>query len=65
MKVRINPIVAEDLMNIKEYIAEDNVRYEEVLEMLNFRGFLRVYEVQCILSWYRKMEDFPKGSKKK
>ncbi len=24
MKLRINPIVAEDLKNIKEYIAEDN-----------------------------------------
>ena len=24
MKLRINPIVAEDLRNIKEYIAEDN-----------------------------------------
>lgn len=24
MKLRINPVVAEDLKNIKEYIAEDN-----------------------------------------
>ncbi len=24
MKLRINPIVAEDMKNIKEYIAEDN-----------------------------------------
>ena len=24
MKLRINPVVAEDLRNIKEYIAEDN-----------------------------------------
>ena len=24
MKLRINPLVAEDLRNIKEYIAEDN-----------------------------------------
>jgi toxin ParE1/3/4 len=24
MKLRINPLVAEDLKNIKEYIAEDN-----------------------------------------
>ena len=24
MKLRINPIVAEDLKNIREYIAEDN-----------------------------------------
>lgn len=24
MKLRINPLVAEDLTNIKEYIAEDN-----------------------------------------
>lgn len=24
MKLRINPIVAEDLRNIKDYIAEDN-----------------------------------------
>ncbi len=24
MRLRINPIVAEDLKNIKEYIAEDN-----------------------------------------
>ena len=24
MKLRINPIVADDLKNIKEYIAEDN-----------------------------------------
>lgn len=24
MKLRINPIVVEDLKNIKEYIAEDN-----------------------------------------
>ena len=24
IKLRINPIVAEDLKNIKEYIAEDN-----------------------------------------
>ena len=27
-KLRINPIVAEDLKNIKEYIAEDNEEME-------------------------------------
>lgn len=28
MKLRINPVVAEDLKNIKEYIAEDNEEME-------------------------------------
>ena len=42
MKLRINPIVAEDLKNIKEYIAEDN---EEMAER-PFRRYmprLRIY----------------------
>ncbi|MBP7448010.1 MAG: type II toxin-antitoxin system RelE/ParE family toxin, partial [Anaerobutyricum sp.] len=27
LKLRINPIVAKDLKNIKDYIAEDNEEY--------------------------------------
>lgn len=38
IKLRINLIVANDLKNIKEYIAEDNEEVE-VLEMLNFQDF--------------------------
>lgn len=42
MKLRINPIVAEDLKNIKEYIAEDN----EEMAVKPFRRYmpdLRIY----------------------
>ena len=39
MKLRINPIVAEDLKNIKEYIAEDNeeMAVKTIQERVSFR----------------------------
>ena len=46
MKVRINPLVAEDLKNIKEYIAEDN---EE----------MAVKTIQEIYSRIEKIQQFP------
>ena len=37
VKLRINPIVAEDLRNIREYIAEDN----EELAVKTIRRYMR------------------------
>ncbi len=46
IKLRINPIVAEDLKNIKEYIAQDN---EE----------MAVKTVRSILSQFENIQLFP------
>ena len=46
MKLRINPIVAEDLKNIKEYIAEDN---EE----------MAILTIQEIYSRIESIQQFP------
>ena len=46
MKLRINPIVAEDLKNIKEYIAEDN---EE----------MAVKTIQEIYARFENIQQFP------
>ena len=46
MKLRINPLVAEDLKNIKEYIAEDN---EE----------MAVKTIQEIYTQFENMRQFP------
>lgn len=46
MKLRINPIVAEDLKGIKEYIAEDN---EE----------MAVKTIQEIYSHFEQIQEFP------
>lgn len=46
MKLRINPIVAEDLKSIKEYIAEDN---EE----------MAVKTIQEIYTRFEKIQQFP------
>ena len=46
MKLRINPIVAEDLKNIKEYIAEEN---EE----------MAVKTIQEIYAWIENIQQFP------
>lgn len=43
MKLRINPIVAEDLKNIKEYIAEDN---EEIVVKNIQEIYIRIENVQ-------------------
>lgn len=39
MKLRINPIVAEDLKNIKAYIAEDNEGYYEDILVENCMNY--------------------------
>ena len=44
MKLRINPIVAEDLKNIKEYIAEDN---EEMAVKTIQEIYARIENVIC------------------
>lgn len=46
MKLRINPVVAEDLKNIKGYIAEDN---EE----------MAVRTIQEIYTRFEKIQQFP------
>ena len=46
MKLRINPIVAEDLKKIKEYIAEDN---EEMAEKI----------IQEIYARFENIQQFP------
>lgn len=46
MKLRINPVVAEDLKNIKGYIAEDN---EE----------MAVRSIQEIYTRFEKIQQFP------
>ena len=46
MKLRINPLVAEDLKNIKEYIAEDN---EE----------MAVKTIQEIYAQFENIKQFP------
>lgn len=46
MRLRINPIVAEDLKSIKEYIAEDN---EEMV----------VKTIQEIYTRFEKIQQFP------
>ena len=43
MKLRINPIVAEDLKNIKEYIAEDN---EEMAVKTIQEIYVRIESIQ-------------------
>ena len=43
MKLRINPIVAEDLKNIKEYIAEDN---EEMAVKTIQEIYARIEDIQ-------------------
>lgn len=42
MKLRINPIVVEDLKNIKEYIAEDN---EEMVKTIK-EIYARIEDIQ-------------------
>lgn len=49
MKLRINPIVAEDLKNIKEYIAEDNEEMavktiQEIYADLRIYSSFRIWE---------------------
>lgn len=46
MKLRINPIVAEDLKNIKEYIAEDN---EEMAVKTIQEIYARIENIQQFL----------------
>ena len=46
MKLRINPLVAEDLKNIKEYIAEDN-------------GEMAVKTIQEIYKRIENIQQFP------
>lgn len=46
MKLRINPVVAEDLKNIKEYIAEDN-------------GEMAVKTIQEIYTRFEHIQEFP------
>ena len=46
MKLRFNPIVAEDLKNIKEYIAEDNKEME-------------VKTIQEIYTQFANIQQFP------
>jgi len=43
MKLRINPLVAEDLKNIKEYIAEDN---EEMAVKTIQEIYIRIENIQ-------------------
>ena len=43
MKLRINPIVAEDLKNIREYIAEDN---EEMVVKTIKEIYARIENIQ-------------------
>ena len=43
MKLRINPIVAEDLKKMKEYIAEDN---EEMAEKIIQEIYARFENIQ-------------------
>ena len=43
MKLRINPIVAEDLKNIREYIAEDN---EEMAVKIIQEIYARIENIQ-------------------
>lgn len=43
MKLRINPLVAEDLKNIKEYIAEDN---EEIAVKIIQEIYTRIENIQ-------------------
>lgn len=43
MKVRINSIVAEDLKNIKEYIAEDNEEMAVKTILRRYMLELRIY----------------------
>ena len=43
MKLRINPLVAEDLKNIKEYIAEDN---EEMAVKTIQEIYIRIESIQ-------------------
>lgn len=48
MKLRINPVVAEDLKTIKNFIAEDNA--DKALERFRrFIGSLRIYSSFLIL----------------
>ena len=46
MKLRINPLVAEDLRNIKEYISEDNEK-------------MAVKTIQEIYSRIENIQEFP------
>ncbi len=48
MKLRITPLVAEDLKNIKEYIAEDN---EEMAVKLSKRYTLELRLYNSFLIW--------------
>ena len=48
MKLRINPIVAEDLKNIREYIAEDN---EEMAVKTIQEIYARIENIQQFRTW--------------
>lgn len=50
MKLRINPIVAEDLKNIREYIAEDNEEMavktiQEIYARMKIYSNFRIWEL--------------------
>lgn len=54
MKLRINPIVAKDLKNIKEYISEDN-------EEMAVKTIQEIYaRIENILQFPYMGEDLPK-----
>ena len=48
LKLRINPIVAKDLKNIRDYIAEDNEEYA-AKTIRKFTGNLRIF--RCFREW--------------
>ncbi len=54
LKLRINPIVAKDLKNIRDYIAEDNEEYaaktiKEIYGKFDGEGWLDLDELKALV----------------